>query len=399
MVRFISDDYTVRIGVVAFVRRFAHSQSMIFDKALRRDLSSLAGVVFATLFTITVTTTLIRMLGRAAGGRVDVGSLLPLIAFASIKLLPVLLVLALYVSVLMALSRAFRDSEMVVWFASGRSLLDWIRPILRFALPLVLVITVIGFELAPWANRQIGEYTRRFEQREDVSRISAGQFSESASGSRVFFVESLDEDQTAVSNVFVTQQKADRLTIVVAAAGHVLTKPDGERFLVLEKGRRYDGDQSASGFKIMEFASYALRLQPAAGSARDLSAKDRSTLELIESRTPQDLGELAWRIGLPVSALLLVLLAIPLSSFNPRVGRSVNLAVALLVYVLYSNLVSLAQAWIAQGRVPFAFGVWVVHAIVMLVVVWLFWRRLTLFRFGFSVAGLGAALGIGRGTR
>jgi lipopolysaccharide export system permease protein len=372
---------------------------MIFDKALRRDLSSLAGVVFATLFAITVTTTLIRMLGRAAGGRVDVGSLLPLIAFASIKLLPVLLVLAVYVSVLMALSRAFRDSEMVVWFACGRSLADWIRPVLRFAMPLVLVITVVGFELAPWANRQIGEYTLRFEQREDVSRISAGQFSESASGSRVFFVESLDEDQTAVSNVFVTQQKADRLTIVVAAGGHVLTKADGEHFLVLEKGRRYDGDPSASGFRIMEFASYALRLQPAAGSARDLAARERSTLELLGSRTRQDMAELAWRISLPVSAVLLCLLAIPLSSFNPRVGRSVNLAVALLVYVLYSNLVSLAQAWIAQDRLPFALGVWIVHAIVILLVMWLFWRRLTLFRFGFPGSGLRSALAAVRGRR
>ncbi|MEK9775312.1 MAG: LPS export ABC transporter permease LptF, partial [Quisquiliibacterium sp.] len=316
-------------------------------------------------------------------------------ALSPTKLPPVLMVLAVYVAVLMCLSRAFRDSEMVIWFSCGRSLLDWVRPVLRFALPLLVVIAVVGFELAPWANRQIGEYTRRFEQREDVSRISAGQFSESANGARVFFVEALDEAQTDIKNVFVTQQRENQLTLVVAAGGHVLTKPDGERFLVLEKGRRYDGDQSASGFRIMEFDSYALRLAPVVGSARDLSARDKTTLELLASRTRQDLAQLAWRISLPVSGLMLCLLAIPLSSFNPRVGRSVNLLLALLIYVLYSNLVSLAQGWIAQGRLSFALGVWVVHAAVFLLVLFLFWKRLSLTRPGLSVSGLRAALRLG----
>ncbi|MEY3665623.1 MAG: Lipopolysaccharide export system permease protein lptF [Pseudomonadota bacterium] len=99
---------------------------MLFRRALLRDLANLAGVVFATLFTIMFTTSLIRWLGRAASGRVDTASVLPLIAFGAINTLSVLLVLTLFVAVLMALTRSYRDSEMVIWFSSGRSLLDWV---------------------------------------------------------------------------------------------------------------------------------------------------------------------------------------------------------------------------------------------------------------------------------
>ena len=107
----------------------------------------------------------------------------------------------------------------------------------------------------------------------------------------------------------------------------------------------------------------------------DQRAKVKATSELIRERTPRALGELSWRISLPVSALLMALLAIPLSAMNPRVGRSINLLVALLVYVTYSNLISLVQAWIGSERLSFGFGAWVLHAVVLALVAVLFWRR------------------------
>ncbi len=353
---------------------------MLFKKSLRRDMANLAGVVFATLFTIMVTTTLIRTLGRAASGRVDTASILPLIAFSAINFLPVLLVLTLYIAILMALTRAYRDSEMVIWFASGRSLLHFVRPVLSFAVPFVLLVAGLSFSVAPWANRQIAEYQQRFEQRQDVSQVSAGQFRESASASRVFFVESISEDEKSVRNVFVTHQRGDELTIVVSVGGEIIDEANGDRFLVLEKGRRYDGAKAAPEFRVMEFERYGLRIDPALPVARDESSKAKATGDLIRDPTPRHLGELLWRIGLPLSAIALALLAIPLSSFNPRVGRSINLIIALLVYVTYSNLLSLSQAWVVQGRLPFEVGVWLIHVILLAVAAVMFWRRVSLAR-------------------
>ncbi len=353
---------------------------MLFKKALRRDLANLAGVVFATLFTIMVTTTLIRLLGRAAGGGVDSQSVLPLIAFTAINFLPILLVLTLYVAVLMSLTRAYRDSEMVIWFASGRSIASWIGPVLGFALPFVLVVGAVAFFVAPWANRQAAEYQQRFQQREDVSAVAPGQFRESSSANRVFYVESVSEDQTTVRNVFVTQTQGEMLTIVVSTGGRIETEANGDRFLVLERGRRYDGTEGRVEFRVMEFERYGIRLEPKSSPLNDESSKLKNSAELIADFTPRNRAELLWRISLPVSAALLALLAIPLSAFNPRVGRSVNLVVALLLYVVYNNLVSVAQAWVAQERIQFSLGVWVVHAMLGLLIAALFWRRLNLIR-------------------
>lgn len=351
---------------------------MLFRKALRRDLLNLAGIVFSTLFVIMVTTSLIRLLGRAAGGRVDTASVLPLIAFNAINVLPVLLVLTLYIAVLSALTRAYRDSEMVVWFASGQSLLSWIRPVLGFAAPFVVLVALVAFFVAPWANRQSSEYQQRFAQREDVSQVSAGQFRESVSANRVFFVESLDETENQVRNVFVTQRQGDSLVVVVSRGGQIERQENGDRFLVLEDGRRYDGGPGRLDFRLMEFERYGIRLESRATVLSDERSKIKSTLELFADPSPRNLAELLWRIGQPVSAVLVALLAIPLSAMNPRIGRSVNLFAALLLYVLYNNLMSVSQAWVAQERIGFGIGVWAVHAALAALIALLFWRRVRL---------------------
>jgi lipopolysaccharide export system permease protein len=195
---------------------------MLFVKSLKRELGSSAGMVFVSLFTIVTTTLLIRILGRAANGRVDTDSVLPLVAFSIVNWLPSLLIIALFIAVLSTLSRAHRDSEMVVWFASGQSLTAWVKPVLSFAIPMIVVITLLAFFVAPWANKKASESKRRFDQREDISQVVAGQFRETNAKDRVFFVESLEKDLTAVKNIFVMQRRNDQQTIVVASNGFCL---------------------------------------------------------------------------------------------------------------------------------------------------------------------------------
>jgi lipopolysaccharide export system permease protein len=361
---------------------------MLFKRALRRELSSIAGIVFASLFTILVTTTLIRWLGRAASGRIDTESILPLMTFTAIDSSSVLLVLTVYVSVLMALTRAWRDSEMVIWFASGKSLLQWVGPVMSFALPMTVLVALVGFYGSPWALQRAYEYEQRFAEREDVSRVAAGQFRESGRGDRVFYVESLDELATEVRNIFVTQKSHDRESIVVAQTGRIEVRPDGDRYLVLERGRRYDSDSESQSVSLMAFERYGLFIENQSHSqVSGGGIRARPTLELLSDPNPRHLAELHWRISLPLSALLMALFAIPLSSVNPRLGRSTNLIVALLAYIAYNNLLSVSRAWIAQERIDFWIGALAVHGGLLLITVLLFWRRLTLPGGRFRISG------------
>jgi lipopolysaccharide export system permease protein len=349
---------------------------MIFQRALRRELISTAGAVFTTLFTITITVMLIRILGQAAGGRVASSDVVALLGFSALNYLPIILILTGFVSVLLVVTRSYQDSEMVVWFASGMSLSRWIRPVLTFGLPIVVLTGLLSFQATPWASRQSAEFRERFEKREDVAKVSPGKFQESASTDRVFFVEGVSGDATKVRNVFVNTVSEGRSSVIVANEGTVEIDSRGDKFLVLENGRRYDGTPSQPDFQLMEFARYGVLVSSQSQAiAGDKSAHSLPTGALLKDPNNFNRGELLWRASLPVMCLLLMLLAIPLGFVNPRGGRSANLLIALFLFVVYSNMVSIFQAAVVQKKLTFLTAVWPIHLLALLMIALLFsWR-------------------------
>ncbi len=350
---------------------------MIFQRALRRELVSTAGAVFTTLFTITITVMLIKILGQAAGGKIGSQDVVALIGFAALRYLSIILILTGFISVLVVVTRSYQDSEMVVWFASGLSLARWVKPVVIFGLPIVVLIAALSFVVTPWANRQSAELRERFEKQNDVSKVAPGKFQESASAERIFFVEAVDGDANKVRNVFVNTVKDGRASVVVAKEGTIALDARGDKFLVMNQGRRYDGLPNQPDFRVMEFERYGVLVsRQSQALVGDTSAHALSTPELLANMNNHfNRGELLWRVSLPIMGLLLMLLAIPLSFVNPRGGRSANLLIALLLYVFYSNMVSVLQYAVQQQRMQLGVAWWPMHLVAVAMVVALFsWR-------------------------
>lgn len=352
---------------------------MVFERALRRELTQSAVGVFVALFAIMVTTQLIRLLNEAAGGKVAPEAVAALLGFSAINYLPTLLSLTLFVAILLSISRSYRDSEMAVWFSAGLSLTAWVRPILRFALPVVVAIALLSLMLSPWALSQSAEFRQKMNNRGEASQVTPGSFQEASSSDRVVFVEAVGKDSGLVRNVFINSVQHGRLGVMVAATGHQEVAENGDRFMVLETGRRYEVTPGTAEFRTMEFDRYAIRVETREVRGIDKTPKNATTQELIESFQLEDRAELLWRIGVPVSALVLCLLAIPLAFVNPRAGRSANLILALLTFMVYSNLISVSQAWVAQGRISFDAGWWAVHVLMIAALPLLFARRILIF--------------------
>lgn len=349
-----------------------------FRGALLREFATTALATLIVLFGITLTTQLVRFLGLAAGGSISFSGVFALLALAAFNYLPVLLSLTLFISVLLALTRSYQDSEMVVWFSSGVSLADWIRPVLWFAMPIVFLIALFSLALSPWAVTKSEEFRRQMDQRDDVSQVTPGMFRESRHNERVFFVDNVSPGENTVANVFVSSVQNQKSGIMVARRGHFETTPNGDRFLVLVNGRRYEGVPGTTEYNISQFERYAMRIESPDVKAAVPSPKSLPTMHLLQVPTDAHRGEFVWRLGLPISALLLALLAIPLSFVNPRAGRSLNLILAILIYMVYNNSLSIAQAWVVQQRVGWITGLLGVHAIMLTVLVLLFFRRLSL---------------------
>lgn len=354
---------------------------MIFQRAVLREFATLAAAVFMTLFAIALTTQLIRLLGRAAGGSIPTDAVVAFLGFFALGALPVLLSLTMFISVLLTLTRSWGDSEMVIWFSSGLSLAAWLRPVTIFALPQIAVIAALSLFISPWAAQMASQYTSRLDARDDVSRVTPGVFGETAGRERVFFVESVSGEAKEVRNVFLSSVHQGQGGVSMSRVGRTETAPNGDRFIVLEHGRRYQGTPGTADYRVVEFERLGRRIQPNEVRALPTSTKALPTVALVAASDRVDRAELFWRISVPISAVVLTLLAIPLARVNPRMGRSFNFFAAMFLYMLYSNCLNIVQSLIAQGRLDFWAGLALPHVIALAVVV-------VLFRHQLSIAGL-----------
>jgi lipopolysaccharide export system permease protein len=340
---------------------------MVFKRALRQELNFTTGVVFMVLVTLVLTNLMIRVLGNAASGTANPKDALVLIGLGMINYLPILLTASVFVAILMVLTRWYKDSEMVIWQSAGISLLKILLPILNFTAPIAVAIALLSIFVSPWASEKSATTKQRFQQRDDISMLAPGQFRESSGNNRVFFIESMNPETDVIKNVFVTDFGKERQLVAVAKEGFIQNLPSGEKQLILETGRRYEGTPGNTDFRITEFDKYTVKLtdkviDPIINGPRTLPA-----WVLIQDLNKAHLGEILWRIGLPLMVFVFAIIAIPLSYMDPRRGRYTALIMAVLLYFTYSNLLKLMQAWVSTGKLTFSIGWWLLHVVIALI--------------------------------
>lgn len=346
----------------------------LYHKAALREMTSQSGASLLALSAILGVVLSVRILGDAATGEITAEAVLPFIGFGFLRLLPVLLSVALFIGVLLTLTRYWHDNEMVIWSGAGLGPLTWFRPVLSFALPVTILIAVLSLWLNPWAAAKKTQYEQYLSSMKNVASLTPGVFTESEHHNRVYFVEYIGRSDPRVKNVFIQSEQQGKLGVVVSGTGEVQTHPNGDRFLVLERGHRYEGTPGQADYKEMQFERYSFRLEPSIDAVQE-GPRQRPTHELLNKPTLQNQAEWIWRIGTPISALILAFLAIPLSVFNPRSGRSLNLLFAILTYAIYNNVMGLSQTWVLRDKLDGNASLLVVHGSALLILLAVFaWR-------------------------
>ena len=349
--------------------------AMLFDSSLRSDLSRSFGGTLVVILTIVLTMMLIRTLGQAAVGRIAPQDVVLLLGYTALAHLPTMLALSLFIAVVATLGRMYRDSEMAIWFASGVGLTRFVRPVLRTAWPVLLVIALLALFVWPWVNQRGTEMRERFERRSDLSRVAPGQFQTSSDGKRVFFIERDSEDGRSGRNVFILSTLGTTESVTSARTGHIELVGD-DRFLVLDRGQRNEQDLKTGEKSLSRFENYrVLAGERALSRLEDLPPKARRSIELLRQPTPRHQGELTWRLGLVFGAANLLLLAIPLSAANPRRASNWNLLIALLVFIVYYNVINLSQAWVGAGKLGMGSALALFHGGAFVLAIGLLWSR------------------------
>ncbi len=334
---------------------------MLFHSSVRKELARSFGATLVVLITIVMTMTLIRTLSQASRGSVNPQEVLMVMGYTVLGYLPPILTLSLFIAIVGTLSRMWRDSEMVIWFSAGRGLSAFLKPLFAFAWPVLLVIAALALVVWPWANEQAQGLRDRYGSRGDLERVAPGQFQESANGTRVFFLDKDTPNNKSGKNIFISTVERGKETVTTARSGRVVTQGDGQ-FLLLSDGQRMERSADDGDLRVSEFAELGSRVGAAAAGGRDaVPARARSTWSLLVEPTPVHQGELAWRLGLALAALNLVVIAVTVSSVNPRAGRSGNLLFALFAFIVYYNMLNVGQGWISSGRTGFTPFVLALH--------------------------------------
>jgi len=348
---------------------------MLFDSSVRRELwRSFIGTV-VVLLTVVLTMLLIRILSQATKGAFAPADLSLVLSYPLIGQLPIMVALAVFVAVVTVLSRLWRDSEMVVWQVSGASQFAFIKPLMKMAWPTIALVALCTLVARPWAQNQTEVLKQRYEQRSDMARVAPGQFQTSADGKRVFFIDSHSDGQETARNVFMVTTDENQESVVTAREG-LLQQEQGVRYLVLAQGERTQTDLKTGEKTLSNFSTARI----AVGDAPSVELKvpeprSMSTLALLAIDTRQAHGELTWRLGLIWATFNMVLAGLSLAAGNARRNSNWNLVYALLVFVVYFNLLSLSQSWVSQGKLSWVPALLLIHGGLTIGALLLIWWR------------------------
>lgn len=329
------------------------------------------------LVTIVMTMLLIRTLGQASRGAINPSEVLLIMGFSLLSQLTTVLALSLFISIIATFSRMYSDSEMVIWLSGGRGVISFVPPLLRFAWPVLLAISLLALFAWPWSNQQIKDLQNRYDKRSDVERVAPGRFQESSGGKRVFFIDKDSPDQNTGTNVFIATQDKGQDSTTTARQGRIEWR-GSDRFLTLERGEQWLTQPDKGTVRWTQFEHYDLLIDARQVNENPVQASRQiPTLALLAQPTPVHQGELSWRLGLGLCALNFTLLALPLSAVNPRRGRSYQFGLALLVFVFYYNFVNIGQNWISHGRLGLLTWLLLLHGGVALVALGWLWVKHT----------------------
>ncbi|MFO7604199.1 MAG: LPS export ABC transporter permease LptF [Gammaproteobacteria bacterium] len=352
---------------------------MIIDRYLARQVTQSLIGVSVVLLLIFISGQLVSLFGKVASGTLQANTILMLLGLNSLSNLVFVLPLSFYLAILLAFTRLYQDNEMVVLTACGIGQVRVLRGLLFLIVIFAALVGWLSLHLAPWAEARAQEIVKAVEESSDLQGIVPGRFKELSRGIGVIYVEKVDGDGR-MQNVFLQQEGEDGDLLIRAERAYAqVDAVTGHRFMVLENGHRYAGKPGVSHFSSVTFERHGIRMTESDSSQPlQLRYKAVPTATLWTSTEPHLISELQWRISAPIVCILLALLAIPLSRTSNRQGRYGKLAIAILLYIIYTNLLNVSRAWVTKGEIAPSLGLWWVHVLVIIFALLLWWRQLGL---------------------
>jgi lipopolysaccharide export system permease protein len=234
-------------------------------------------------------------------------------------------------------------------------------PLFCFAAVIAFGLAWLVFVQVPQADSEAQLLRQSALKEAQFGQLDAGRFRSFSAGDAVFYAERVDRDGI-LHNVFVQRESEGRIEVALAdTATYSKAAANGVHLVTLFNGRRYEGVPGHDDFRVIEFREHGIPILTPADAVGTKDPDTKPTRELLGSDAPSDVAQLQFRTSTPLMALILTLIAVPLSRLRPRQGRYARVGFAIVVYFVYSNLLSAAKVWLEKGELSPAIGVWWVH--------------------------------------
>lgn len=361
------------------------------DRYIFREVTLTWIAVTAVLLVILLSNQLARVLSQAAANDFPRDVVLSLIALTSAGYLTVIVPIGFFLAIMLALGRLYHESEMTAIQSCGVGPAGLFRPIAMLGAIIAALLVWLSFWAIPQAMTRAQSIRMEALQEAQFGALEPGRFRTFGGGNVVFYAERIDDNGILHNvNVFVDRTQEDagrpgedarapgdggRMEVWVATRAEQRGVGQAEQTFVLYDGERYEGVPGSGEFRIMRFAEGGIPLRMTALSGASRKAEMKPTRELLQSQSAEDRAELQWRMSTPLLALILMLLAVPLSRLRPRQSRFGRIGIAILVYFVYSQLLAAARTWVESDVAPRFVGLWWVHAVALCVAVWLLVRE------------------------
>ena len=346
---------------------------MIIFRYLFREIYSALLVSVLVVLLVLIASQFIHYLNDAAVGFITFTAVMKIMSLEIPLLLGYLFPLGLFLGILLGLSRLSVDRELIVLFACGMSRIKLLKMILGISLLVVMIITWLMLFEEP----RIQQYRRNILQQAmgdlTIDKLIPGRFQyfNQSNNSWVFYSKAIHRSSSTLDDVFFAHRKImengdAQWDVLASSHATEIYRPDQKaRFLVFEQGYRTIGVPGKNNYQIIKYDQYGVRLGYQELSSLGSDVKSMSTYQLLPLvfKQPDAAAEFHWRIAMPISAIILAIIALSLSYTNPRLGRFTKFFPAIIIYIAYGNLLFVGREWLAERKINLMWGMWWIHGI------------------------------------
>ena len=331
----------------------------LIDRLLFKEVFKTLVTIVLVIVLLLLSTTVVRYLGKAAGGALSNDVLFLIVGLQLIKEISVIIPPAFFFAVLWVLGRMYRDSEMVALQSAGFGYLRLYRSVLIATAPLVPLVLWLAMTVLPWSKGKVDVVRAQQASQAGLEWVRAGRFNEFQRGGLMIYTAARGDDDASLTGVFVQDRQAGELGLVTAERAFQEVDPEtGEGYIILEDGRRYEGQPGRLDYEIGRFDQYAVRIPTPADAGPATSRSAKPWAELLKSDSPRDWAEFQYRLSVPLALIAFAVLAVPLARSPPRAGVYGRMMLAVLLYFTFMNLQRVAEQLLKEDSIPGWLGMW-----------------------------------------